>query len=415
MERPLQKKVEVLALIPARGGSKSIPRKNIRLFAGHPLVAYSIAAGLQAELVTRVILSTDDVEIAEVARSYGAEVPFLRPAEYAQDLSNDLEFFDHALSWLIEHEGYRPEIVVQLRPTSPIRPQGSVDQAVQLLLDHPGADSVRGVVPSGQNPYKMWRIDEAGRLSPLLTVPGLAEPYNTPRQSLPPTYWQTGHIDAIRASTILEKRSLSGDMILPLVIDPAFMVDIDTLNDWRRAEWLVTGSDSAVRKDMVQLGKRMRPLPQNVQLVVFDFDGVMTDDRVWVDQDGREAVAVHRGDGMGLALLKRKGIRAVVLSTEKNPVVAARCRKLDLPVVQAVADKGIRLAGLFEEYRVNPEHVVYLGNDVNDIPCFPLVGCAVVVADAHPEALHEADLVLKTRGGFGAVRELCDLILSPES
>jgi YrbI family 3-deoxy-D-manno-octulosonate 8-phosphate phosphatase len=177
----------------------------------------------------------------------------------------------------------------------------------------------------------------------------------------------------------------------------------------------VTGSDSAVRKDMVQLGKRMRPLPQNVQLVVFDFDGVMTDDRVWVDQDGREAVAVHRGDGMGLALLKRKGIRAVVLSTEKNPVVAARCQKLDLPVVQAVADKGIRLAGLFEEYRVNPEHVVYLGNDVNDIPCFPLVGCAVVVADAHPEALHEADLVLKTRGGFGAVRELCDLILSPES
>src|SRR5512140_1055395 len=131
---------EVLAIIPARGGSKGIPRKNIRDFAGYPLIAYSIAAGLQAKSVTRVIVSTDDQEIAAVARQCGAETPFLRPAEFAQDTSTDLPLFQHALAWLAEHEGYHPDVVVQLRPTSPIRPPTLVDEAVRLLLDHPEAD-----------------------------------------------------------------------------------------------------------------------------------------------------------------------------------------------------------------------------------------------------------------------------------
>src|SRR5512136_1174120 len=197
-------KPEVLALIPARGGSKSIPRKNIRSFAGHPLTAYSIAAGLQAETVTRVIVSTDDEQIAAVARQYGAETPFLRPAELAQDNTTDLPVFEHALGWLAEHESYRPEVVVQLRPTSPIRPPDCVDNAVRLLLDHPEADSVRGVVPSGQNPYKMWVVEPGSNvMQPMLQVQGMPEPYNAPRQQLPVTYWQTGHIDAIRPETIL--------------------------------------------------------------------------------------------------------------------------------------------------------------------------------------------------------------------
>src|SRR5512144_1887099 len=118
---------EILALIPARGGSKGIPRKNIRSFAGHPLIAYSIAAGLRSSMVNRVIVSTDDEEIAAVACQYGAEVPFLRPAEYAQDQTLDLPVFQHVIDWFAEHENYRPDVVVQLRPTSPIRPPALVD------------------------------------------------------------------------------------------------------------------------------------------------------------------------------------------------------------------------------------------------------------------------------------------------
>ena len=403
--------MEILALIPARGGSKSIPRKNIRPLAGHPLIAYSIAAGRQSTLVTRTIVSTDDEQIAAVARKYGAETPFLRPAEFAQDNTTDFPVFTHALDWLKENEGYQPEIIVQLRPTSPIRPPDCVDQAVQSLLDHPQADSVRGIVPSGQNPFKMWRVDEAGRMRPLLSVPDIAEPFNAPRQALPQTYWQTGHIDAIRARTILEKHSLSGEVILPLHIDPRYTIDIDTLKDWQRAEGLVAQGDLP----MVRPGPGKRPLPAQVALVVFDFDGVMTDDRVWVDQNGGESVAAHRGDGMGIALLRKAGIPAVVLSTESNPVVAARCRKLGLPLQQDLQDKAEALRKILAERQVAPAQVVYLGNDVNDLPCFPLVGCAVVVADAHPAAKAAADLVLEHNGGHGAVRELVDKLLKMDT
>ncbi len=402
------KRIEVLAVIPARGGSKGIPRKNIRDFAGYPLIAYSIAAGLQAEYVTRTIVSTDDEEIAEVARSCGAETPFLRPAELAQDQTLDLPVFVHVLQWLAQHEDYIPQVVVQLRPTSPVRPVGCVDQAVRILLDHPQVDSVRGVVPAGQNPHKMWRIDaQSGAMIPLLQMEGLAEPYNAPRQALPPVYWQTGHIDAIRPQVILEKNSMSGDVILPLMIEPRYTVDIDNPSDWARSEWLVRHGEL----NLVLPASRKRAIPKETALVVFDFDGVMTDNRVWVDQNGQEMAAANRSDGLGIARLHSQGIRMLVLSTEKNPVVAARCDKIKVPVIQGLEDKSTVLRNYLNEHGIDPRQVVYLGNDINDLACFAEVGCAVAVADAYPEVKESADLILERSGGHGAVRELCDRIL----
>jgi N-acylneuraminate cytidylyltransferase len=400
-------KPEVLAVVPARGGSKSIPHKNIRSLAGHPLLAYSIAAGLQAVSVTRVILSTDDEEIADIARGYKAEVPFLRPSELATDTTPDLPVFLHALDWLEKEEGYRPDIVVQLRPTSPLRPLDCVDKAVKLLLTHPEADSVRGVVPSGQNPYKMWQIGEDEHLEPLLKN-DFDEPYNMPRQELPQTYWQTGHIDAIRPAVITERNSMSGDVILPLLLDPVYTVDIDTLRDWQRTEWLMLHGDL----DFVRPRVGPRPLPDQVELVVLDFDGVLTDNRVWVDAEGRELVAAHRGDGWGIARLNELGVEIVVLSRETDPVVAARCNKLGLPFVQGLTNKVDTLRQMMAERGIDPANTIYLGNDVNDLPCFPVVACAVVVADAHPEVILKADMVLNRRGGHGAVRELCDLLIT---
>lgn len=233
---------EVLALIPARGGSKSIPRKNIRPFAGHPLIAYSIAAGLAAKSITRLIVSTDDEEIAAISRGYGAETPFLRPAEFSQDQTPDLPVFQHALRWLAENEGYHPEIVVQLRPTSPLRRVWHIDQAVAGLLQRPDADAIRTVCIPFQNPYKMWRIAADGTLQPLLQAE-FHEPYNMPRQVLPEVYWQTGYVDAVWARTILEKNSMTGDRILPLIIDPAEWIDIDSPDDWRRAERLLESGE----------------------------------------------------------------------------------------------------------------------------------------------------------------------------
>ncbi len=399
---------EVLALIPARGGSKGIPRKNIRDFAGFPLLAYSIAAGLQSDLVSRVVVSTDDVEIADVARAYGAEVPFMRPSEFAQDQTLDLPVFAHALRWLADQEGYRPDFVVQLRPTSPVRPVGLVDDAISLIQQHPEADSVRGVVPAGQNPHKMWRIDEFGQMRSLLEVEGVPEPYNAPRQILPPVYWQTGHIDVIRPEVILEKDSMSGAVILPVRIDPAFTVDIDNLWDWARYEWLVRERDL----DMVYPGMRHRPWPEKLSLVVFDFDGVMTDNRVWVNQEGVESVAADRGDGMGVDMLLAAGFKAVIISTEPNPVVGARAKKLNLPYFHGVGDKAATLRAYLAQEDISPDESIYIGNDVNDLPCFPIVACALVVADAHVSVRHQADKILANPGGHGAVREVCDLILA---
>jgi N-acylneuraminate cytidylyltransferase len=399
--------MHILALIPARGGSKSIPHKNIRPLAGIPLIAYSIAAAKGSTLVTRSIVSTDDDEVASVAQGYGAETPFMRPAEFAQDDTLDFPVFTHALSWLKEHENYQPDILVQLRPTSPLRPPECVDLAIRILLDHPEADSVRGVIPSGQNPFKMWQINEQGCMIPLLSLPGVPEPFNAPRQALPRTYWQTGHIDVIRLTTILQKGSLSGDIIYPLQIDPRYAIDIDTLRDWQRAEWLIDQGDLPIAHP----AWNKRPFPRHIELLVFDFDGVMTDDRVWVDQNGHESVAANRRDGLGIALLHKVGIPMVVLSTETNPIVAARCRKLQLTAIQGVGDKQAALRSLLEERNLDPQHVIYVGNDINDLPCFPLVGFAVVVANAHPDVIAQADLVLTHKGGHGAVRELCDKII----
>ena len=404
---------EILALIPARGGSKGIPRKNIRNFAGYPLIVWSIAAALQAKSVSRVIVSTDDEEIAAVARQYGAEVPFMRPRELAQDRTTDLPVFVHALKWLEDIEAYRPAIVVQLRPTSPVRPVDCVDSAVRMMVEHPDADSVRGVVPAAQNPYKMWRFDGYEKpMKPLLEVDGINEPYNAPRQILPPIYWQTGHIDAIRTSTITRKHSLTGNVVYPLVIDQRYTVDIDMLVDWSNYEALVYSGLDMVMPNTI----RRRPLPRKIDLILCDFDGVLTDNRVWTDQEGREMVAAFRSDSFHIGELREKGTEVMILSSEVNPAVAARAKKMGVEAVHGIGlkEKGRVMRQILEQKNIQAENVVYVGNDLNDLPCFEIAGWSVAVADAYPEVIRAADHVLSRPGGYGALRELCDLILESD-
>jgi YrbI family 3-deoxy-D-manno-octulosonate 8-phosphate phosphatase len=148
-----------------------------------------------------------------------------------------------------------------------------------------------------------------------------------------------------------------------------------------------------------------------VKLLVLDFDGVLTDNRVWVSEDGTEAVACHRGDGMGISLLRKAGLETFVLSTETNPVVSARCRKLGIDCIQGLEEKADTLARVVRERGLRLDQVAYIGNDVNDLSCLEAVGFPVVVADAHPHVIPAASLVLSREGGKGAVREFCDLLL----
>lgn len=238
--------MEVLAVIPARGGSKGLSRKNVLPLAGHPLIAYSIKAAHDAKVITRTIVSTDAPYIRDVAKKYNAELPFERPAELAGDLTTDLEVFKHLLSWLAENENYKPDLVVQLRPTSPIRPVGLIDLCVSKLLES-NADSLRVVTKSPITPYKMWWVEsEDKRMIPLLTHTEINEPYNQPRQSLPETYWQIGCLDVIRPDVILKKNSMSGKNILPHILPYQLAVDIDDLDSFVRAEKVIQ-SENCVR------------------------------------------------------------------------------------------------------------------------------------------------------------------------
>lgn len=232
-------RTEVLGLIPARGGSKSVPKKNIRLLAGKPLIAHTIEEARESQFISRLIVSTDNEEIAEISRKYGAEVPFVRPKELAEDDTPDLPVFQHALKWLKENEGYTPDIVVHLRPTSPFRKGEHIDAGVKLLIEDKEADSVRSVCQPGQTPYKMWKIKD-GYLVPLLTLKEKGmEPYNIPRQKLPTVYWQTASIDVTRYNTVMEKNSMTGERILPLIIDERYSIDLDSELDFRIAEEIV--------------------------------------------------------------------------------------------------------------------------------------------------------------------------------
>ncbi len=209
----------VLALIPARGGSKGIPLKNVMMIAGKPLITYSILQARESERINRVLVSTDDEEIARVAIEWGAEVPFIRPTEYAQDLSPDIDVFRHALTWLKKGEGYSPDLLVHLRPTGPARRINLIDQAIDLLVAHPEADAVRSVSVALQTPYKMWHVKSEGYLEPVLRIDGIPDCQSVPRQRLPIVYWQNGYVDVIRPRAILDKNSMWGERALPFVVN----------------------------------------------------------------------------------------------------------------------------------------------------------------------------------------------------
>lgn len=235
--------MEILAIIPARGGSKGLPGKNLRDLDGHPLISYSILAAQSTPLINRIVVSTDDNDIANIARKYGAEVPVIRPKEFAQDLSSDFDVFYHMLNWLKENENYVPDYVIQLRPTSPIRNTGHIEMAVNKLIVS-DFDSLRIVTESPLTPYKMWHIEDLDLpMEPIIKENLIFEPYNQARQKLPKKYWQIGYLDVIKTDVILNKRSMSGDSILPFVVENFFAIDIDNLEDFKRAEFTIKNYD----------------------------------------------------------------------------------------------------------------------------------------------------------------------------
>lgn len=233
-----KKRPRVLGIIPARGGSKGIPHKNIALLAGKPLIYYTIREAKKSKLLDACIISTDDPKIARIARKLGADVPFLRPARFAKDTSTDIEFMAHAIGWLEEHRGWKPDILVNLRPTAPLRTADDIDRVI-ALMNRTKCDSVRTVsLPNPYNPFKMWIVsdEKSGIMKPLLPTRHYAKlGTDVPRQLLPKIYWQNGMVDATRTKFI-RRGSIYGPKVRGVIIDPERPVDLDEPKDLKRVE-----------------------------------------------------------------------------------------------------------------------------------------------------------------------------------
>lgn len=208
---------EVIAIIPARSGSKGVPDKNVFPLAGHPLLAYSIAAARLSGIIDRVLVSTDSRRYADVARDYGAEAPFLRPAEFAGDRSPDRDCILHAMRWIEEHEGRLPEHWVHLRPTTPLRDPALVDAAIAAILANPEATSLRSGHPAAESPFKWFERDGQGYFRGLRPDDPRPEYYNLPRQAFPPVYVPDGYVDVLRASFVTTAESLHGPRMMGFV------------------------------------------------------------------------------------------------------------------------------------------------------------------------------------------------------
>jgi len=384
----------VYAVIPARGGSKGIPRKNLQQVGGVPLVGRAVQAARGSRSVQRVFVSTDDAEIAAVAKQYGAEVIW-RPAELSTDTASSESVLLHALEYLREEQAVRVDVLVFIQCTSPFIEPKDIDAMLQRLEEEK-ADCIFTVT---RFHGFVWKADRQ------LGAVGVNHDraVRLRRQDREPEFVETGAVYIMRADGFIAHRHRFFGKVLMHEVPAENSIEIDEPADLLLANLLWQKR---------QRQERRRALPARIEAMVMDFDGVWTDNRVLVLQDGTEGVLCSRSDGWGVARLRERDIPMVVISTETNPVVEARCRKLGVECITGVKEKLSVLREWLRNRGISSDNVVYVGNDVNDLPCMQAVGCAVAPADAHPQVLDAADIVLESKGGQGALRELSELVLS---
>lgn len=376
-----------VAIIPARGGSKGLPRKNVRLLCGKPLIAWTIEAARAARCVKRVIVSTDDPEIAAVSHRFGAEVVH-RPNELSTDTASSEAALIHALHHLDIHQG----VLLFLQCTSPLTLPDDIDGTAALLKE---ADSAFTATP--------WR-GFAWKRGPQGADPmGHSIGRRPMRQERTDEYLEVGAVYAMRIDGFLqEKRRFFGRVdLFPLPVQRSIEID-------EEADFIV--AEALLRRRLNT--QRARCLPAKVRALVMDFDGVLTDNRVHLNEEGTESVTCTRADGWAISRLKEAGLHLLVLTNEANPVVRARCSKLGVECVAVGGEKVGALKAWLHRHAINPQHTIYIGNDVPDAPCMAYVGCGVAPADAYPVAKAAAQIVLNSPGGSGCIRELAELIFS---
>lgn len=420
-----------VAIIPARGGSQGLPGKNVARVGGLPLVARAVHAALAAERIARVVVTTDDDEIADVAGAAGAEV-VARPIELANATATSESAVLHALGVLGGLEtppeaAPRPadaRVTVFIQATSPFIDPADLDAAI-ARVERGERDVVFAATPTHGF---LWRerADDADGAS---AVGVNHDPSNRPRrQDREPEYLETGAFYAFRTGGFVTAQHRFFGRIGIQPVHPDLAIEIDDAADLARARALaprvdrrLAGTLAAAQAAKAARGAAVQGMawpadPRHpfvdVDAVVTDFDGVHTDDTAGLDELGRESVRVSRADGAGVARLRDAGIPVLIISAEANPVVSRRAEKLGVDCLQGIADKGQALREWAAARGIRLDRIAYLGNDRGDIPALDLVGWPMAVPDAAPDALERARHVLQRHGGHGAVRELAELVLA---
>lgn len=379
-----------IAVIPARGGSKGIPGKNLCLVGGFPLVVRAVRAATSARLVSRVFVSTDDQAIAAAATKAGAEIIW-RPAEISDDEASSESALLHAIEHIENVEGQAPSAIAFIQCTSPFVTGEDIDGTLSPIIAGQ-ADSAFAAAPFH---YFVWRLGDGRPIG--VNHSGLRKR----RQDRQPEYLEAGSVYAMHVEVFRrEKNRFCGRQHLHL-IDAERLFEIDDAADLTRAQALAP---------MIDVSTKIGALPATLSCVVFDFDGVFTDNGVLLDDEGTETVRCDRGDGMGIDLLRSRNVPMLVLSKERNPVVMRRCEKLGLDCLHGVDDKLTTLKAWLANKCFDPSGLVYVGNDINDRECLEFAACAVGPNDAHPDVMGYVQIVLNRSGGKGAVRELADMI-----
>lgn len=384
-------KNNVIVFIPVRGGSKGILDKNIKLIAGKPLICYSIDAALKAEIVNKIIISTDSQKIKQVVYTYYGNINtkieiFDRSIETATDTATT----ESAMLDFAKRYDSKFEDIILVQATSPLIESIHIDEAYNQYLK----ESLGGLLSVVRQKRFVW--DE--------TAPLNYEPSNRPRrQDFKGLLIENGALYITSKKKLQQSNCRISEPYGTYVMPDSSYYEIDEPEDWVIVEALLH------KKNKTEVKNK---LPTKIEAIVFDFDGVFTDNKVIVFEDGKEAVICSRGDGMGIEQLKKQGIPIWVLSKEKNPVLLARCKKLGIACEYGIENKLQRLEEQIAERKLNMENIIYVGNDINDIECLSEVGCPIVVQDAHLEAKKHAKIILQNKGGDGAIRELTDLILS---
>lgn len=381
------------AVIPARGGSKGIPGKNLRKIQGRSLVARAVAAAANARCIERVFVSTDDAAIAAEARRAGAEI-VERPAELAGDTSSSEQALLHVLDALEGQGETLPEILAFVQCTSPFVSAADIEGTIAALLDA-SADTAHTVA---RMHGFLWRRGAGGEAQAI----NHDKSSRQRRQDRELEFLETGAVYAMRVAGFRAARHRFFGKVVLYEIPATRAIEIDTQDDLAVARLLAPSVDTAICASVI---------PDPLGALVFDFDGVMTDDTVVLNENGIESVVCSRSDGQGIEMLRARNIRMAVISKEPNAVVAQRCHKLGIECLQARDDKLAALRTLCEGWGIALADVIYVGNDLPDITCIEAAGLGVAVADAHPQVRTAADLVLAYKGGRGAVREMCDLVL----